>query len=339
LRNTLLYYGAHTGRWSGRGFQPQNLPRPESRYEEEGVDIDALALAVRDGEHCTQADIEFLLRGVLTASKGNTLVCADFASIEARATAWAAGDEGALDVFRSERDPYMVAATAVFGVAYDDVTKAQRQVGKVCELALGYQGGPRAFASMAEVYGVDLSELDLEAIVYAWRELHSPIVSLWYRCESAFRRALERGSCSAGVFDFVLSDDGHAIACFLPSGRPLVYNGAKATPSSEEGKRPELSYLGEFRGKLVEKSLYGGKLVENAIQGLCRDLMSSALVRAEQQGLNPVLTVHDEIVCDVPAERAQTAYEALVREMTNTPSWAAGLPVHAKGWIGFRFRK
>ena len=334
LRDTLRYYGAHTGRWSGRGMQLQNMPRPAKRLadaiESGELSVDAFADEVLRGRECDADEIALLVRATITASRGNLLAVQDFSSIEARATAWAAGDDAAIDVFRSGRDPYKVAATAVFGVPYDAVTKAQRQIGKVCELALGYQGGPGAFTAMARAYRLDLTRLDLAAIVAAWRTLHAPIKSLWYACERAFRSAIRGRPAWAGPFEYVPADDGSAVACFLPSGRPIVYHAARAVTGDES-----LAYLGT-RGT---EHLYGGKLVENAIQALCRDLMAGAMLRAERAGLNPVLTVHDEIVCDVPEAQAERAGTELHAAMLELPAWAAGFPIGADGWVGRRYRK
>ena len=327
LRDTLVYYGAHTGRWSSRGMQLQNMPRPASRFE--GVDVDEFATEVLAGRPCDADEIALLVRATITASRRHRLVVSDFTSVEARATAWAAGDSAALDVFRAGRDPYKVAATAIFGVSYDDVTKAQRQVGKCAELALGYQGGPSAFTQFTRVYRIDLGGLDTRAIVDAWRALHAPIRDLWYACQRAFRAAVEGRATWAGPFEFVPDDDGESVACFLPSGRPIVYNDARI--DGEGG----LSY----HGTRACEHTYGGKLVENAVQATCRDMMAMAMLRAEREGLRPVLTVHDEIVCDVPEARVDEASATLHEIMTDAPPWGVGLPVGADGWTGFRYRK
>lgn len=326
MRDALRYYGAHTGRWSGKGMQLHNLPRPAPRFD--GVNVDALAAEVLAGRACDADEIALLVRATLYAPDGYVLIVRDFSSIEARATAWAAGDSAAVDVFRSGRDPYKVAANAIFGVPYDDVAKSQRQIGKVAELACGYGGGPNAFEKMAYTYklGHALDGLDTRAIVTAWRELHRPIVSLWYACERAFRAACEGRAKYAGPFEFV--PDAGRVACFLPSGRPIVYNGAYAT---EDG----IAYTGS-RGR---EHVYGGKLVENAIQALCRDLMCHALLAAERAGLRPVLHVHDEIVCEVDASRADAAGALLQAVMLDLPPWAAGFPIGADGWTGRRYRK
>ena len=327
MRDTLRYYGAHTGRWSGQGMQLHNLPRPAKRFE--GVDVDALADTVLAGAPCDAETIALLVRATLTASPGCVLVAQDFASVEARATAWAAGDAAAVDVFKSGRDPYKVAAAAIYGVAYDAVDKTQRQIGKVAELACGYGGGPGAFESMAHTYrmGDALDGLDLRAIVDAWRALHRPIQSLWYACERAFRAACKGRAQWAGPWEFVPSSGGDAVACFLPSGRPIVYNGAAATDDV-------ITYIGRGR-----EHVYGGKLVENAVQATCRDMMTTALVAAEKAGLRVVLHVHDEIVCDVPEQHSDAAATWLHDAMTTLPAWAAGFPAGADGWTGKRYRK
>jgi DNA polymerase len=328
LRDTLRYYGAHTGRWSGRGMQLQNLTRPAKRFD--GTDVDALAAAVLDGRPCDAEEASLLLRATLCAAPGHVLIAMDFASVEARATAWAADDHAALEVFRSGKDPYKVAAATIFGTTYDLVDKAQRAVGKVSELALGYGGGPAALEKMAKSYRVDLSGLNLQGIVNAWRTLHDPVCALWVSFERSFRCACEDIPTWAGPFHFppstaAASDD---IACALPSGRLIVYPNATATEKS-------LKYQGT---KHVEH-VYGGKLVENAIQALCRDLLAQALLGAERAGLRPVLHVHDEIVCEVPEAQAQEAEAALHACMTKLPIWAAGFPIAAEGWTGRHYRK
>ena len=346
LRDALLYYGGHTGRFSGRGMQLQNLPRPAKCFEDlpadtripftvvEGkrvVDVDAFAEAVLAGMPCDADGVALLVRATLWAPPGSALVAQDFSSIEARATAWAAGDSAALEVFVSGRDPYKVAAATIFGVGYDAVSKQQRQIGKCAELGLGYQGGPGAFENIAHTYHIPasvLDALDLPSVVRAWRDLHSPIRSLWYECDRAFRAAIGGRSTWAGPFEFVTAKDGDAVACFLPSGRPIVYQGARLS-----GKGVE------YHGTRGIEHIYGGKLVENAVQALCRDLMAHSLLAAERAGLQPVLTVHDEIVCEIAECDAGAAAEVLRCLMLDAPAWSSGLPIDCSGWTGRRYRK
>jgi len=163
LRGMLQYGGATTLRWAGRGVQLHNLPRdsynPDNFADVVKLfserDIPAIELFY-DGPYYAASRC---VRGALQATESTRFVCADFSSIEARALAYLAEDEGALDVFRKGQDPYKVAAANIYNVPYDQITKLQRQTGKVSELALGYAGGIGAYATMALGYGIDLETL------------------------------------------------------------------------------------------------------------------------------------------------------------------------------------
>lgn len=340
LRDSLYYYGGHTGRWSHRGAQLGNMPRPAKRFEDADDDVICrLAERALRREDLDGDERDVLVRACLV---GN-LVVEDYSGVEARALALCAGDTRALDVIASGRDPYRVAAATIFGVEYDDIPKAdvRRNAGKMAELACGYQGGVGALERIAKSNRVNLAATgaDPQAIVDAYRELHSEIVRFWYACEGAFRAAARgRGAC-VDRFDFAPSDDGRDVAIFLPSGRPVVY------PEIRVGADGELTYLScdpkKFAdGEQYRDHLYGGKIVENVIQAFCRDLLASAWVRAEAAGLPVVLTVHDEIVVDVATPgKVRDASEALHQIMLDLPEWAADFPIGASGHTGRRYRK
>lgn len=164
VRGMFMYYGAGTGRWTGKGPQPHNFPRDYFKHIEDCLRLlheDEDSAEMIFGDPLTIA--KNCLRGTLRASPGKTLLAADFSAIEGRVLAWLAGDEEALDVYIQGRDPYVVAASVIYNVLYDDVTKGQRQVGKVSELALGYAGGIGAYVSMGANYG--LGDEDFEALL------------------------------------------------------------------------------------------------------------------------------------------------------------------------------
>ncbi len=235
-RDQLVYYGAQaTGRWSGMGIQVQNLPaRGEVGYRDaewwieqllRGIPFLAdLMEALHDGS-CIET-LSMCLRGAIRARKGRVIVCADYANIEGRFNAWLAGEDWKLAAFRAYDagtgpDLYKVTAALILGIAPDQVTKVQRNVlGKVPELALGYQGGAGAFADMGATYGIDMEDyfdavkaaldsdffaqaeenyelfgkrspltrrawLVAEAIKLAWRDRHPAIVAAWREVEDA----------------------------------------------------------------------------------------------------------------------------------------------------------
>lgn len=340
LRDNLRYYGAHTGRWSGRGMQLQNLPRPEKRFESfTHDDIARLADRVLAGETLPDAaHVDLLLRACLVARPGHTLIVRDFSSIEARALAWIAQDPIALLAFAEGRDLYMAAAAAMFGIPYEQVSKALRHVGKVAELALGYQGGVVALERMARGNGLNLYAPGMPApkqIVEAWRRSRPAVVLFWQAVQAMFYAAVD-GEVSrwlpGGSFEPWPAANG--VAVILPQGRPVVYNDVALTENPETGRRG-LAYQGT-RGT---EHIYGGKITENLIQGLARDLMANAMVDAERAGLSVSLTVHDEIVCEVQTRHVAEAIAELDRIMARVPEWARGLPLHASGFEACRYRK
>ncbi len=356
LRDAHKYCGAHTFRTSGKGMQLHNMPRPEKEFEKWGdAEVCALADAVLAGRHATQAEIDLLVRACLVARPGHTFAVCDFSGVEGRATAWCSGDQQALDVIAAKRDAYIINAAAIFGVRYEDIAKSdpRRQAGKVAELACGYQGGWRALEKMARQQGIDLaaSGADSRKIVEAWRKLHPAIVKAWADCEAAFLAAARGETAQWSLFTFTPSDDGQDVAIFMPSGRPMVYpkvqigNGKYGKPSlSYEGHkdaRPIDPQTGERYGEVLpmREHVYGGLVLENVIQSMCRELMASAMVRADDAGLCVELEVYDELVCEVPASAAQEAYDYLHATMVDVPEWAEGFPAAAAGHIGRRYRK
>jgi DNA polymerase len=339
LRDMLRYYGAHTGRWSGKRLQPHNFTRPPRHLEDwKAAEIEAAIRDVQRGQIVDNDVLAILMRACITVAPGNTLVTEDFSGVEARALAWCAGDQRALDVFKSGRDPYKVEASELYRVPYDQINKVQRGIGKVMVLALGYgMGYAKFYANNAAA--LDAAGLNAKAVVKAWRTLHAPIVQYWKRLNDAFVAAVDGRATRVAPFDFIPSNDGNDVAVFLPSGRPIIYN---AVGVSRDGRwpdgRPKTSpyYIGT---KGNREHLYGGKLAENMVQALCRDLLAEALIKAEEAGLCPVLHVHDEIVCEVPEQVAEEAADELHRIMTTVPEWAEGFPAAGAGHTGKRYRK
>jgi DNA polymerase len=354
LRQSLVYYGAHTGRWSGRGFQPHNLTKSTVKGIDfdsliplgRGVSVDTLVTLAR-GKGTTVADVvAAFLRPVFKAGDGKTLLIADFAGIEARGVAWCAGQEDLLDVFRRGGDPYCEFASTLFGRTITKKDEKERGVGKIGILGCGYQmsGAKLGIGCVAD--GIDLGAVGVtaEQIVETYRDCYPKIAGyavsefkghkirrggLWQRVQETATRAAAFGvEGIAGRCRWFKRDE--ALICQLPSLREIVYHDAKIVdrePVWGGAPRPTLVYTSP-RG---EQGLYGGKLTENIVQAICRDLMATALVLLESMGLNPVLHVHDEIVCEVPQGREQLL-DTMLRIMSDPPGWADGFPIKVEGW-------
>jgi len=244
LRGTLQYCGAaRTGRWAGRLFQPQNLPRTPDSYDEVQQEAEIAAFKQGVAEFAIANVIEaatFAIRGSMVASEGKRLAVADLSNIEGRVLAWLAGETWKLQAFRDYDegrgpDLYKVTAGRILNKPSSEVTKDERQTsGKVPELACGYQGAAGAFASMAQLYGLSLSKDEVVKIVKQWRKAHPATVKFWYGLEDAARNAVNN---QGQVFSFGRIDfrrEGAWLRMRLPSGRVLCY----PSPRIEDCKSP-----------------------------------------------------------------------------------------------------
>lgn len=349
VRGLLQFYGANrTGRWAGRLVQVQNLPRT---YIEQ-LDLARGTVKKREADKLRflfgsiPDTLSQLIRTSFVASKGNKLVDADFSSIEARVISWLAGERWRLDVFKTHGKIYEASASQMFGVPIEKIKKgnpeyALRQRGKVAELALGYQGSTGALIAMGAL-NMGIPEEDLPDIVTRWREANKRIVDLWYRVENAAVSVIQTGQ-QAGVNnllftrEFDLENGLDFLTITLPSRRKLYY--AKPELGVNQWNKPSITYRGvnQSTKQWTVLETYGGKLVENIVQAIARDCLATAIEHLEAAGFPVVFHVHDEVIIDCPADKANL--DEVVRLMTLPIPWAQDLPLNADGWVGDFFKK
>jgi DNA polymerase len=398
LYGTLQFAAAlRTARWGGRLFQPQNLPRLQTELVADHFDIPVGAVKKKHIVEYLEAGIAALkrhdadlifgnvmglasnaIRGIIVAPKGKKLVISDLSNIEGRKLAWLADEDWKLDAFRAfdagqGADLYRIAYARAFGIRPEDVTDDQRQIGKVMELALGYQGGVGAFVSMVATYGIDLEELarkawqtipsntlrDAEAawaravskrktlglsrevwvvctaLTWLWRNAHPNTTTLWEACEVAARHAILNPNTEFPVSGgkMVFDRRGNWLRIRLPSGRYLSYPDPKL-----DGNAIHYAAVSVYTKSWQRVYTYGGKIVENIDQASSRDVMAYAMIRAEKEEYKTVLTVHDELVTEQPdVERFND--KDLSRILATNETWNLGLPLAAKGFTTYRYRK
>ena len=204
------------------------------------------------------------VRAMIAAPEGKKLVVADLANIEGRVLAWLAGEEWKLQAFRdydagTGPDLYKLAYSRAFNVPMDAVTKDERAVGKVMELALGFAGGAGAFSTMAAAYNVKLSDAAVAACVSGWRSTHPNVRKLWYGAEKAAIKAIENEGTSYEVrglrFRCASRNQYRWLTMRLPSGRAIYYFDPRI---DEDGA---VTYTGQIIGGTWGRiSTYGGKL-------------------------------------------------------------------------------
>ena len=330
--------GAATGRASSYGLQVHNFPRKcaEAPDDVRQAMVRAHQIVPRYGKRVTDV-LKGMLRPALLPSPGKVLVAADWSAIEARVNPWLSGaGDDKLELFRTGKDVYKVNAAATFRVAMDDVTKDQRQVGKVQELACGFAGGVGAFAAMGRIYGVHMPESEAQRMVDAWRRANPWAVPFWQGLEGAYTRAMRNKGheFSAGRVTYLF--DGVHLWYALPSGRVLCYPFAKLEPDGVTYAKASWK-PGADATEWPRARLWRGLACENVTQAAAHDLLRHSLRRLEADGQDVVLHVHDEIVVETADPEASVA--AMERAMCVPPNWAGGIPLNIEAEVMTRYGK
>lgn len=344
VRGCFQFYGARTGRWAGRIFQPQNiargaLPTPEAMAtaREAVLTGDAEFVGMAYDDDVTEV-LASLIRPAIRAPEGRKLVVADYSSIESVMVAWAAGAGNMLDVFRDGRDIYKDFASRLFGVGYEAVTKKQRQFAKPAVLGAVYMLGARGLRAYAKNYGVELTDTEADRHIRTFREAYPAIPRFWARLADAAFACAAKDGATARVGAFLFRREGLWLFIDLPGGRSLAYR----RPRIElvEG-REAVCYDGvdNCARKWGRLTTHPGKLTENIVQAIARDVLKAGLTRAAADpGLAVVGHVHDEIIAEADADD-EPALARLIGHMTAPIGWCADAPIRAAGWEGCFYRK
>jgi len=279
---------------------------------------------------------------------------ADLSNIEGRVLAWLAGEDWKVKAFYEfdrgvGHDLYKITAGRILGKDPGLITKLERQLqGKVPELAGGYQGSIGAYRTMGGPVFNALSDEAIFTIVYAWRDAHPETVSLWYNVERAAIAAISNPGEVYEVrglrFAVKPGQDRDWLLVKLPSGRFLCYPDPQLdwTFTFPDGtvKTSPIGYSGVHQTTKQWTTLgtYGGKLVENIVQAIARDIFMGGMLRAEENGYTVGIRVHDELVCETPDDPVYTE-AALSALMARGESWTTGLPLAAKGHEMYRYAK
>ena len=386
LRGLIAHAGAgNTHRDTSVGPQFQNLARPvllgENFTMEQACEI------AKDGtaELYFEDPMQFLsdcVRGMVIPDPGKKLCVADLSNIEGRSVVWLAKEEWKLQYFRDfdagriRFDNYVMAYAKAFGIEPKAVSKAQRQVGKVMELAFSYGGSIGAFITFAAIYRVDLDAMSLAVreagdpalwkecessfdwfeekkmtyglslatwtgcyyLVKAWRAAHSEVVDSWTRSEEMFKAAIRNpGNWFEALNGCHFFNNAGWVFARLPSGRMMVFPMAR----EEQGTgKSSITFMGvnSFTRKWGVQRTYGGRLVENFTQSFARDVLLWSVPLVEAAGYPVVLRVHDEFVTETPDDPAFTG-EGLAKLMSAGQPWCPGLPLAAVGEDLYRYQK
>lgn len=357
-RGNLQYHGAGPGRWAGRGIQLQNIVR--AGISEPG----GWEQAYRDMRELDDETFELvwgspfdvvarMMRGAVIAKRGHKLYFGDYSNVEARGCVWTAKQDDMVELFANDGKIYEEMASSIFGLSVEEVIFLHKSkqniiprfVGKETVLGCGYGMGWRAFQRNCKKKGrIILPDEICIRGVGGWRERNRNVVDFWRDLEDAAKHAIETPGevFHAGPFSYRVK--GQWLQCRLPSGRLLWY------------RRPSLKWVETKTAKGVRRDLkihywgvngltkqweiettWGGKLLENCVQGMCRDFLAGAMTRLEAFGYPMVLSVHDEAIAETLIGFGSVA--EFLRLMTILPTWGRGFPLKAEGGEGSRYAK
>jgi DNA polymerase len=327
----LQYYRAHTGRWSaGNKMNLQNLKRK--------------------GE----------LRRSILAPEGHVIAVADSAQIEVRMLAWLARDQELLEIFTSGADPYKHMAAQIYGKPIDQITKDERFIGKIAVLGLGYGMGWQKFrdtlAAGAMGPPVQIDDHEAQRIVRTYRAARSAIVRLWRDMDALLAALATRREMALGP----LKSDGEC-RVWLPNGLYLQYPFIRGDVD-EDGRLTNFRYFDYSDGMAIAtnrklesdvevKRIYGGLMTENVVQALARIVVGEQMLIIDRRlkdairneitnTFGRVVTMtHDEVVCVVPAQRADELSQMMIDEMSVAPLWCQGVTLSAEGGYDVNYSK
>jgi DNA polymerase len=308
----LAYYGGHTGRWGGAlGLNQQNLPR---------IPRDKLGNII--------PKISNALRMCLRAPKGYKVVVADLSGIELRVNHFLWQVESSMALYQAspgDADLYKDFATTLYNVMFDEVTKDQRQIGKVAHLGLGFGAGWKTFITIAKTMGgVDIDEGESKSIVSSWRRMYVAIQQGWKRCQNALTAIVTGATQAVDPWGLVTTTPEGFL---LPSGRLIYY--PELRQEVENGSATWK--MGRGRNTTF---LNGGKCDENIVQALARDVIADNMLEVKKlTGHWPVLSVHDELIYIVPDAEAESHLAIVQGVMRTPPKWWPELVTWSEGDI------
>ncbi|PKL12539.1 MAG: hypothetical protein CVV52_09690, partial [Spirochaetae bacterium HGW-Spirochaetae-8] len=315
---------------SGRLIQAQNLKRNSiedlavARTLVKGGDYEAVKLLYGD----VPDTLSQLVRTAFIPRRGHRFIVSDFSAIEARVLSWLAGETWRMDIFAEDGDIYCASASQMFKVPVEKHGENAhlRQKGKVSELALGYNGSVGALKAMGAL-DMGLAESELKLLVDAWRQSNPNIVKLWWDVDKTVIQAVKDRS-TTNTHGIRFSYESGFLFITLPSGRRLAY--VKPRIGTNVFGSDCVTYEGVGATKKWERiDTFGGKLVENVVQAISRDLLCYAMQQLEAAGCHIVMHIHDEVVIEAPMDME---VDEVGRIMSIVPSWAEGLMLNAAGY-------
>ena len=330
-RGLIQFYGTHTGRFAGRLIQVQNLVSNKISSLE-----DARKLVVEENLEAIQCNygsisnvLSECIRTAFIPKDGYRFIVADFSQIESRVMSWITNEPWRVKAYEEGKDIYSETASKMFNlpVSKDGENSSYRKYGKIAELACSYGGGIGALKAFGAI-ALGIKETELQNIITSWRNANPHIVKFWWDLDKYIKDVIttkEERSC----YGLKIYYKNGILFIKLPSGRSLAY--CKPRLGINNFGSESIRYEGVGVGKKWELiDSYGPKFAENVVQAIARDILCEAMKRLDDLGYHITITVHDEVVLEVPS--GESSVDEVCSIMSITPTWAEGLLLKADGY-------
>lgn len=340
MYNNFVYFGGHTGREAGRGFQMQNLPREKvSDPEKEIEKFFDMSILKFNPVRSAKA----LIRSMIKTSKTTTLGVRDYSAIEFRVILWLANETDALERIRNGEKTYRIFAAQLYKLMPDKVSSEQRNFGKTAVLGCGFGLTAAGLHKQCIAYGIDVTYDECEMAVNHYRTIYSNVTLMWKAYFDAVTFAIsDPGNsykCYKCNFKYVRDRNNYMwLVVTLPSDRNMYY----FEPEVDiDGYWKEITYWG-LKGttkKWTQLDLHRGKLTENIVQAIARDILMDGRRRLLNNGHKVIASIHDENIIEMPLSSYQSDFDDMKRTMEQSPYWAKDLPLATTGYIERRYKK
>jgi hypothetical protein len=344
IYGTMVYAGAGTGRLASHSPNLQNLHR-----EAAAGDTALAVTAILTGDLAAVASLGPVMQvlseteqALLVAGEGNRFFDGDWSGQESRIGAWLCGAIWKRDAWeesdrssKPEDQPYFQ-----IGAKCDlPPGVSVRDFGKALDLACQYgSGAERVKRQMLKTLDLP-ADFDFERCVQIWRAENQDIVRFWKRLQSCAVAALRRPGAMIDCGRLTFWFDGTFLKMRLPSGRMITYPFAREG-SGRYGDAVVIfkdAQQGRFEDCNDGNGFWGGSLLENSVQAIGSDVLMDAVVRLEEAGYPVVLTIHDQVLVEMPKNEGSVGeFRCLIERR---PTWAPDLPLAVKVRSGPRLAK
>lgn len=337
-RGLIQFYGTHTGRFAGRLIQVQNLVANHLPNLQEArklvIEENMKEIQVKYGSISNV--LSELIRTSFIAKLSHRFIVADFSQIESRVISYMANETWRLEAYRDGKDIYCETATRLIGkpVTKTNENSEYRKYGKIAELACGYGGSIGALKNFGALT-LGIKEEELPGIINGWRSANPHIVKMWSIFDSAVKYVIKTHN-TFKCYGTEISLERGILFIKLPSGRRLAY--CKPRIGINNFGSECVQYEGVGTGKRWEIiSTFGGRIVENVVQAFAADVLMNSMRRLDQKGFKITITVHDEVVLEVP--NGVSSVKEVCDLMSESPSWAKDLLLKADGYECLAYEK